>query len=255
MALLDDLLDDLWRDYTALTPTAARIHQLLRDRGETVRHDHLALRTFDLPGVEIEALDRVFTAEGYEAAQSYEFADEKLVAYHYEHPDERRPRLLISALLVEELSPAAQELIRALVAQIEPGASAHARFAISGRPWPLAGADHALLAGESPYAAWVAAFGFRAHHFAVDASGLRSFAGLPELHRFLIENGVRLEGGGEITGSPDMLEQSSTVPDEVEIELADGPMRLPSCACELARRHPRPDGTLFQGFVAESARR
>ena len=46
-----ELLDALWRDYVATTPQAARIHQLLGERGELVRNDHVALRTFALPGI------------------------------------------------------------------------------------------------------------------------------------------------------------------------------------------------------------
>ena len=41
-----DLLDALWRDYTALTPQAARVHALFTARGEAIVNDHVALRTF-----------------------------------------------------------------------------------------------------------------------------------------------------------------------------------------------------------------
>ena len=247
MALLDDLLETLSADHAALTPQAARIHQLLRDRGEEVRTDHIALRTFDLPGVEIESLDRVFAAEGYDAAQSYSFPDQKMVAYHYEHRSAARPVLFMSALLVDELSRRAQEIIRALVAQVEPGASAHPQFAVSGRHWQLSSSDYQELRRESEHAAWVAAFGFRASRIGVDTSQLRGFTGLAELNRFLRDNGVRLADA--IEGSPGTLELSSTVADEVEVSFVDGALRVAGGTCQLVRRHQRGDGSLFQGFL------
>jgi hypothetical protein len=252
MALLDDLLAALWIDHAAIAPQAARVHQLLRDRGEAVRSDHIAMRTFDVPGVDIDALDRAFVAEGYDAAQTYELPERRLIAYHYEHRDDPGlPRLLLSALLVDELSRKAQAIIRELVAQLEPGAAAHPRFPVSGRSWQLSSSDYQALRAESEDAAWVAAFGFRASHFSVDASDLRTFDGLAGLNRFLSESGVRIDqAGGEIKGGPDeLLELSSTVAEPVDVELADRTLRIPSCPCELARRYPLPDGTRFQGFL------
>ena len=257
MAALDDLFDRLWSDYTAVTPQAGRIHDLLVARGERIVNDHVALRTFDLPGLEIEALDRAFVAAGYQPAHSYEFRDKKLHAYHYEHPDAYRPKLFISALHVNELSAEAGTLIENLAAQMERGADAHPLFAASGRHWQLDRATYQRLATESEYAAWVAAFGLRANHFTVSVNHLATFSGLADLNEFLIDRGFRLnDAGGTIKGNPsELLEQSSTLADEVDVEMADGPHRVPSCYVEFARRYPGPDGTLFQGFVPASADR
>jgi len=235
MSQLDELLESLWADHAAVAPQVARIHQLLRERGEVVRRDHIALRSFDLPGVDIDALDRAFVAGGYEAAQSYELPERNLIAYAYEHPDGRgRPRLLISALLIDELSREAQSLIRDLVGHLEPGAAAHPSFAVSGRRWPLSAATYQQLRAESAYAAWVAAFGFRAHHFAVDATELRTLDGLAGLGRFLEESGHRLDPTGDTDGEP--LEQSATAAEDIEMELTDGTVRMPSCPCVFVKR-------------------
>lgn len=256
MSPLEELLAALWADHAAMTPQAPRIHQLLRGRGEVVRSDHIGLRTFDLPEVAIEALERAFVEHGYEPAQSYELPREKLIAYHYEHrSDAARPKLFLSALLVDELSPEAQAIIRGLVAQLEPGAAARPNFAASGRPWQLSSAEHERLLAESEYAAWVAAFGFRADHFAVDVGALRTVDGLAGLNRLLEESGFRLNrSGGEVKGSPaELLEQSATMAEEIDVALADGTFRIPSGYCEFVRRHRGPDGAVFQGFVRESA--
>ena len=254
---LDALFDRLWADYTAITPQAERIHDLLTARGESVVNDHVALRTWDLPGLEIEAVDRAFVAAGYQPAQSYEFPDKKLHAYHYEHAEPGRPKLFISALQVNELSSEAGTLIEQLAAQMERGAEAHPMFASSGRHWQLERTTYQRLAAESEYAAWVAAFGLRANHFTVSVNHLTTFSGISELNDFLIDKGFKLnEAGGVIKGSrAELLEQSSTLADQIEIDVTGGSMSVPSCYVEFARRYPGPDGVLFQGFVPSSANR
>src|SRR5262245_45963441 len=82
-----ELLDALWRSYAAATPQAARIHRLLTERGELLRNDHLAFRTFDLsglaadfgggiaakvaPAIGIDALARPFEALGWRPRDRY----------------------------------------------------------------------------------------------------------------------------------------------------------------------------------------
>ena len=73
-----ELLDALWRDYVASTPQAERIHHLLAARGEIIRNDHVALRTFDAPGIGIEALARAFEALGWQPRDRYRFDDKHL---------------------------------------------------------------------------------------------------------------------------------------------------------------------------------
>jgi hypothetical protein len=255
MAHLDELFARLWSDYTAITPQAARIHELLRARGETIINDHIALRTFDRDAVAIEVLDRAFVEGGYQPADSYEFADKKLHATHYEHPDPRRPKVFISALEVDGFSPELGRTVDRLLAQLRPGATSEPWFVASGRPWPIDRATYDALLAESEYAAWVSAFGFRANHFTIDTGHLKTFEDLAALDRFLEAEGFRLNrAGGLIKGTPaDLLEQSSTMADEVEVDFEGGPVKVPSCYYEFARRYPMPDGRLFQGFIAASA--
>lgn len=252
---IEELIDRLWEDYEAITPQAKRIRELLAGRGEQVVNDHIALRTFSLPGMDIEDLDRAFVAAGYEPIESYRFEAKKLEACHYEHPRTELPKIFISALQVDELGADNAERIRSLAAQVASGAAADNRFAGSGRHWSLERATYEALAAESEYAAWVAAFGFRANHFTVLVNALETFDGLAELNAFLREQGFELnQSGGEIKGSPAVcLEQSSTLADVVEVELDDGLLEIPSCYYELARRYPTESGELFQGFVAGSA--
>jgi hypothetical protein len=93
------------------------------------------------------------------------------------------------------------------------------------------------------------------NHFTVLFNALTSFEDLATLNQFLVGNGFLLShAGGTIKGTPaDLLEQSSTRAEIVEVEFADTRVRIPSCYYEFARRYPRPDGTLFPGFVPASA--
>jgi hypothetical protein len=162
------------------------------------------------------------------------------------------PKLFISELVVDELSPDAQAVIRGLVEQLPPGFAARGDLPWAGRPWRVGHAEYIALAAESEFAAWVAAFGFRVHHFTVDVDSLSTFPDLVALGAFLIEHGFTLDDrGGVIKGSrADRIEQTATRADTAMVELADRIVRLPSCRYHFARRYRLPSGELFHGFVA-----
>jgi hypothetical protein len=250
---IPELLDALWRDYVATTPQAERIHRLLAERGEPVRNDHVALRTYNLPGIGLAELARPFEALGWQLQDDrYRFEDKKLVARYWRHADPALPKVFISELCVEELSAGGSQIVHGLVRQIP------ADFALTpwaGRPWQLRRAEYDTLLIESEYAAWVAAFGFRVNHFTVDVNALTTFPDLESLNAFLIDHGFALnQAGGTIKGTPaQRLEQSSTLADTITVELAGESARIPSCYYEFARRYALPNGELFQGFVPASA--
>lgn len=250
-----DLLDALWRDYTAMTPQAARIHALFAARGETIVNDHVALRTYARPGIDLDAVARPFLRRGWTARDAYRFPDKHLRARYFQHADPALPKVFVSELVVDELPTAAAAAVDALVAQLPAGFGDRDDLPYAGRPWALTHATYQALLAASEYAAWVAAFGFRANHFTVDVGRLTTVAGLAEVNALVAGAGFELNrAGGLIKGSPaDHLEQSSTQADAVDVTFADGVFRVPSCYYEFARRHPLPSGELFQGFVPTSA--
>ncbi|MEO8701184.1 MAG: DUF1338 domain-containing protein [Kofleriaceae bacterium] len=250
-----ELLHHLWRDYVASTPQAERIHHLLGERGEILRNDHVALRTFGAPNIGITALARSFEALGWRPRDHYRFADKHLRARYWQHADAALPKIFISELILAELSPAANAVIANLLAQLPAGFGDRADLAYAGRPWQVTHADYQTLLGESEYAAWVAAFGFRVNHFTVDVGALSTFPDLEALGAFLVEHGFTLNAsGGIVKGSPtERLEQTSTLADTATVAFADATVRIPSCYYEFARRYPLPSGELFQGFVPASA--
>lgn len=255
---MDDLarlFDRLWRDYSALNPQAGRIHALLEARGEDIRNDHVAFRTFAHPGIDVAAMAAPFARHGYVPAGEYAFTEKKLTAVHYQHPDPSLPKVFMSQLHMDKLSAGARSMLLGLINQIPPDFTAKEDWVAGGRPWQVDFTTYEALERESEYAAWMSAFGFRANHFTVFANSLRTFPGLSELNAFLKSQGFRLNaGGGEIKGSPDIhLEQSSTLANEAEVDFAGARRKVPACYYEFARRYPMPDGKLFQGFNDKSA--
>jgi hypothetical protein len=128
-------------------------------------------------------------------------------------------------------------------------------FLCQGRPWDLKYSDYQILKEVSEYAAWMSAYGFRANHFTVSINHLKNFSGIHKVNQFLKDNGFELNAaGGEVKGSPeDLLEQSSTIAYNKVVEFKDGRYVIPSCYYEFAKRHQKPNGELFRGFVAGSA--
>jgi hypothetical protein len=164
--------------------------------------------------------------------------------------------VFISELKVEEFSPRLQQIARGLIEQVPGDFPRRPDFPAIGRPWRISYGDYETLRAESEYAAWVAAFGFRANHFTVLVNALKSFPTLQSLNNFLKQSGYKLNtSGGEIKGSSQiLLEQSSTLADQVEVDFSDGRRTIPCCYYEFAKRYPDPKtGKLFQGFVERSA--
>lgn len=252
---LDEVFKNLWQDYISFNPHAKKIHDLFTARGETVINDHIALRTFDDPKINIEALAKVFVNNGYKPKGEYEFTEKKLFARHFEHKNPDLPKVFISELLCTKLSAQAQKILKGLIEQVPPHIPNQENFTYCGRPWLTSFANYETLAKESEYAAWISAFGFRPNHFTIFFNRLKTFKTLAELNSFLKENGFALNNsGGEIKGSPEVfLEQSSTHADEIEVLFSDGKHAIPACYYEFARRYPMPNGQLYQGFVEKSA--
>ncbi len=249
-AALDALFERLWADYAAVTPSAARIQALLAERGEAAPADHIALRTFDLPGIGLDALAAPFLALGYVATGDYTFAVKRLRARSYSHPL-GYPRVFISELITAEFSERLQRTARGLAAQV--GADP-----LRGQRWdPPAHRVYEALRAESEYAAWLSAFGIRANHFTVAVHALQGFADLAALNTWLVAQGFGLnDRGGVIKGGPQVhLAQSSTWADQIEWAFADKAATVPSCYYEFAQRFPQADGALYDGFVTDSADR
>jgi hypothetical protein len=255
MMPVETLLELMWKDYCQLNPAAKKIYDLFVAEGETVINDHIALRTFNHPRLGIESLAAQFKKYGYEEKGDYHFIEKKLYAKHYEHPDLTLPKIFISELELEKVSPFVRETINDLVAKIPPSTLESETFSVCGRPWPMSHKVYLELAKESEYASWVAAHGFRPNHFTMNINTLKKFHDIRVLNKFVTSKGFALNtSGGEVKGTTaDCLEQSSTMASEIPVEFTDGVYSVPGCYYEFAKRYPLKDGKLYQGFVAKSA--
>lgn len=252
----DTLFQNLWDNYREVTPSAEEIHRLLGGtQGSEIINDHIALRTFNLGKVNLDKLAAHFLKLGYREGQEYHFEAKKLYAKHYEHDDPTAPKVFISELLVEKFSPELQAVVKDLVDKVDPEAVTADNFLYSGTHWQVDYATYKQLLAESEYAAWVAAWGYRANHFTVNVNQLEKFRTVEEINQALKDAGYTVNSsGGEVKGSPEaLLEQSSTMADRVEVQFSDRTEVIPSCFYEFARRYPKPDGQLYSGFVAASA--
>ena len=253
---LNSLFAGLWDNYLKVTPSTEKIHQILGGtQGGEIINDHIALRTFNLDKVGLEKLAAHFIAVGYKECGEYHFEAKKLYARHFEHPDPTAPKVFISELLTEQCSPELQAIVRDLVEQVPAEAVTADDFLYSGTHWQVDYATYRQLLAESEYAAWLAAWGYRANHFTVSVNQLEEFKTLESVNQALKDAGFTLNtSGGEIKGSPeDLLEQSSTMADRIPVAFSDQEVTIPSCFYEFARRYPKPDGQLYSGFVAASA--
>lgn len=258
---IDQLFGRLWADYVSFNPHAQRIHDDIleaeRSAGtKALVNDHIALRTFAVERIGLGVLAKPFLELGYKRCGEYEFPEKKLFALHFEHPEPNKPKVFISELLIENFSPKLKSVAGQVAQSISASLLGRPEMLWSGRTWAAEHRVYQELLKESEYAAWVYAFGFRCNHFTVLFNELKSFKSLETLNQFLTEKGHRLNAsGGLIKGTPaQLLEQSSTMAGEVDIEFTDGRHRVPACYYEFARRYPLPGKSqLYQGFIAASA--
>ncbi len=224
---------------------------------EIVVNDHIAIRTFNDKRVNVNVLGRFFEDLGYKECGEYNFSVKKLYAKHYEHKkDETKPKIFISELITNEFSPFVQATAKKLIDSIAPAKFNSSELLYSGTLWGELDYDiYKKLLSESEYAAWLYVFGFRANHFTVFLNYMTKLTSIEEVNKFIKANGYKLNSsGGEIKGTTaDLLEQSSTIANDVKVKFKQGTYSILNSYYEFARRYPKPDGKLYQGFVTASA--
>ncbi len=254
---IQEIISHLWEDYVVNNLSVQKIYDLLINEGEKVENDHIAFRTFDIPGIDIDILSTHFLKLGYKECGQYNFDEKKLVAKHFEHKtDTTAPKIFISGLKVEFFSESLQKTVRKMVKKIPADLLYDADLIFAGRQWGTPSYKiYQELCDESEYAAWLYVFGFRVNHFTVLANALKKYNQLHDLNEFLRNNGIVLNTlGGEIKGSRSkMLEQSSTMADVIKVYFVEGIYEIPSCYYEFARRWEDETGKLFSGFIQKSA--
>lgn len=108
-SIASGLLAPYWERCPAATAALDEVDNWLPET--TVGFDHFAFRSFGLPHVGIAAVARWFEDLGYTEGGVLEFEKKKLRARWYCPPAPDLPRIFISELKIEEVSPTAQEII------------------------------------------------------------------------------------------------------------------------------------------------
>lgn len=250
------VFEKIWEDYLTQNPGVKDVYNLFISNGESVINDHIAFRTFNDPRVNIDVMSKAFIDMGFEFKESYDFDEKHLKAQHFELNSDKIPRIFISELKLEEMSPYVQDMAKSIIDKIPHKILNDPLVFLSGRTWGNPSFEvYEKLREESEYAAWVYVYGFRANHFTVSINALEKYNTIQKVNKFLTDNGFELNTvGGTIKGSPEvLLEQSSTIAGKLPIEFMEGTKEVPSCFYEFARRYPDKDGKLFSGFIAKNA--
>jgi hypothetical protein len=251
------LFGKLWVDYNNLNPSINKIHSLLEQEGEVIINDHIAFRTFDIPGINIDNLSSVFTEAGYIEKGKYFFADKRLNAKHFEHKaDDMAPKVFISELITNDFSKNVRDAASIVARTIKEKNISKEELILSKNCWsPVSYHFYEALRKESEYAAWLYVFGFRANHFTIFINFLKKYTSIEKLNNFLKSSGFKLnEAGGEIKGTvKDLLKQSSTLADSIDVEFIEGVYKIPCCYYEFAERFKDSNGHIFNGFLEKSA--
>jgi hypothetical protein len=253
----EKIFNRFWETYSTENPNARRIYDLFTGHGESVVHDHIALRTFNDRRTNIDTIARIFTENGYEQRGTYDFRAKKLSGRHYEHKtDLQAPKVFISELLLEQCSDYMQSTVKGYIDRLPATAYKEKDLVYGGSIWgKIPFETYNRLREESEYAAWLLVYGYRANHFAVKVNELKKLRSLEEVNSFIKRNGyVMNNSGGEIYGTPgELLEQSATLAEIIPFGFSDGVYKIPSCFYEFTLRYNQPDGKQYPGFIAANA--
>ena len=246
----------LWKQYTKVTPQAQKIQSLLQTRGDIVRNDHVAFRTFNIAGYDLQAITPLFESLGYQVFDSYQFPDKHLRALAFVVPDDpTAPKVFFSELLCEAFDAEIQSIIEDLTSPLDDSLSLHDLLGSYPFKTPTL-QQYSMLADASEYAGWLSTMGYQANHFTVNINALTTLHSIDDVIHLLEDHHYPLNAvGGIKKGLPeDLLVQASTLADSVGFTFADGQQQaVPSCFYEFAHRFADRSGELFQGFVPTNA--
>ncbi|KAL0358035.1 UNVERIFIED_CONTAM: hypothetical protein Scaly_1489200 [Sesamum calycinum] len=260
--------------YLKRNPTAKAILELVRSvDDDRICYDHFAFRTFGVNGHGIDSMAKLFLDFGYVRREELRFPAKKLKAFWFSPPNVPYsddgggvngplPRIFISELLVDQMTPEAQEIIEKYT-KLSGNGKTHAALAsaLGCLTWEKPSySDFQQLARESEYAAWTLVNGYALNHATISTHRLEShLRNIRNLNQFIEENGYKLNSeGGCLKVSPDgLLLQSSTVADSASFEFAEGVTEsIPRSYIEFAERLVLPQfRTLPEDKIEEIHRR
>ena len=253
------ILDELFNIYAKRVPDVKKITSAMIERGmvssqNEIINDHIAFRTMGVPNLGISSFEKIFLENGYKRMDFYNFAIKKLDAYWYSPPTEDLPRIFISELKVEKLSPKVQNIIRFYTDSIVQDPvdtlnlddyKAVAKY-FQTPLWDLPSLkDYELLLSESEYAAWVIYNRYYLNHYTISVHDLPNpYNKLESFNEFLSDIGIKMNTSGGIikTSKDQLLRQSSSVANTVRANFTNGnTKKIAGSYVEFAERSPLPE--------------
>jgi hypothetical protein len=253
-----EIFNRFWVPYSTQNPSAKKIYDVFTGQGEQVVHDHIALRTFNDPRINIERISRIFTQNGYQSRGEYEFKAKKVFGRHFENiANPEAPKVFISELLLEKFDGFLKETITEALDKVPDSVYDDPEVVYQGSIWgKFPFQTYNRLRQESEYAAWLLIYGFRANHFAIHVNKLKNYESLQQINSFVKSLGYHMNSssGNEIYGAPEeLLEQSATRSEIIPFEFLDGVFEVPACFYEFTRRYKDKNGNYYNGFKAANA--
>ncbi|KAI8469141.1 MAG: hypothetical protein J3K34DRAFT_470258 [Monoraphidium minutum] len=275
-ASVDAMLERYWAASPRAVSAAERLFTAPGGFGaDQMAWDHLAFRTFSVPGLGIDCLEAALQSFGFSRQGELEIPGRHVTAAWFAPPPlepggppayEQLPSALVSQVEVDALSPRAQATIRRHTARVPAlGAAAAWAGALTGAlPWggpAPSWREYAELMDESEDAAWVLVNGFTPVHLALATHRVRprpdaplaAAAGRLQSRGFAlndadpshIKTSAPAPGGGGVvrTSADGRLLQAATVADVVEFwfEGEREPFLVPGSYLALVERHPLPE--------------
>jgi len=214
--------------------TNALVEQEVIHRQDEIVNDHIAFRTTGVEHLGIQSFEKIFLKHGYQKMDSFKFEAKKLNANWYAPPSPAYPRIFISELRVEELTPPSREIIAKYTGAItqdpvdeldlDDGAAV-SRFLHTPLWDTPTKEEYDTLLNESEYAAWVIYNRYYLNHYTISVHMLpEGYNTLSSFNNFLESIGIRLNtAGGKIKVSADeMLLQSSSVSAMKKVQFSCG---------------------------------
>ena len=284
------LIDRLLKQYIERVPYAKQYFDLVAQKGGKAVIDHIAFRTLNAHTGEqpegIRAIRHILNFLEYKQVSKYSFPKKKLMATHFEHPDESFPKIFVSQLEVNELPEWAQKMINAAVNSTlyllsdkslellgvlgDNGALPveAADYLVDDlvnyfrRPWNIPLKEDVLKINDvSQYGAWVLLHGNSVNHFAalINSQDVKEWPDLETTINALAKAGMPVKDN--IEGEKDSkLRQTATlaVKEEVKVKGENGIEKIiwTYAYFELAQRNFIEEGggqKLFSGFLGEQA--
>lgn len=193
--------------YLSRNPTAKAVLELVGSvADDQICYDHFAFRTFGVNGYGIDSMAKFFLDFGYTPREELRFPAKKLRALWFSPPSVPTshggsgvngplPRVFVSELLVDQMSPQTQDIIRKYT-EISGSGNKHAALAsaLGSLTWekPLH-SEFQQLARESEYAAWTLVNGYALNHATISTHQLKSrLRDIKNLNQFIEKNGFKL---------------------------------------------------------------